>query len=251
MARRLDVRETGAVKQLQLPLGPGVSRRRKGVDQFCLYCGRPADTREHVPPKALLEKPWPIDLRTVPACGPCNRSWSLDEEYLAVVLAHVGDVPHHAAKIEDGGTVDRALQSSPNLEDRIIRSLSVNADGRVLFRPEIERIAAVVEKVAFGLHALKYGLGFSQADFSCIAVAGPGEDLPPKLEPGLWTWPGQRRKRWTNVQDKVFRFLFAKGWLVGDAPLYCFINLHDTLIAVVSCPPAVTRAKGRLASAPW
>ncbi|HKT54823.1 MAG TPA: hypothetical protein VJP88_10260 [Caulobacteraceae bacterium] len=239
------------MKQLQLPLGPGVSRRQKGLDQFCLYCGRPADTREHVPPKTLLEKPWPINLRTVPACGPCNRSWSLDEEYLAVVLAHVGDAPHLAAKIEDGGKFDRSLQSFPGLDDRIIKSLSIDSEGRVRFEPEMGRIATVVEKVAFGLYALKYGRGASRSDFACIAVAGPGAELPPNLVPALWIWPGIRRKRWTPVQDSVFSFLFAKGWLAGDAPLYCFMNLHNTLIAVVSCPAAATRAKARLASAPW
>jgi hypothetical protein len=237
--------------QLQLPLEPGSARRRNGLDQFCLYCGRAADTREHVPPRTFLEQPWPINLRTVPSCLACNRAWSLDEQYLAVVLAQVGSVPHLAAKVEEGGMVDRALRASPKLDDRIIRSLSVAADGRVQFRPETGRIAAVVEKVAFGLHALKYGRGADQAAFSCRAVVGPGEDLPPGLQSALWIWPGLRRKRWTKVQDGVFSFLFAKGWMVNDAPLYCFLNLHDTLVAAVSCPPPVARVKGRLASAPW
>lgn len=168
-----------------------------------------------------------------------------------MVLAQVGNVPHLAAKVEEGGKIDRALQSSPNLDERIIRSLSVDPDGHVQFRPEIERIAAVVEKVAFGLHALKYGRGSGRSDFSCVAVAGPGQNLPPGLQTALWIWPGLRRKRWTRVQDKVFSFLFAKGWMVDDAPLYCFMNLHDTLVAAVRCPPPIARTKGRLASAPW
>src|SRR5690606_29641066 len=136
----------------------------------------------------------------------------LDEEYLAIVLAHVGHAPHLAAKVDDGGTFDRALKSSPNLDDRIIRSLSVADDGRVHFQPEMERITRVVEKVAFGLHALRYGRGANRSDFSCIAIAGPGEELPPPLLPALWIWPGIRRKPWTKVQHRVFRFLFAKGW---------------------------------------
>jgi hypothetical protein len=248
---RADGRDFATMKQLQLPLGPGKSRRHKGLDQFCLYCGRPADSREHVPPKTLLEKPWPINLRTVPACAPCNQSWSLDEEYLAVVIAHVGDAPHLAAKVENGGKFDRALQFSPHLDDRIINSLSVDAEGQVQFQPEMSRIAVVVEKVAFGLYALRYGRGASRADFSCVAVAGPGSELPPNLLPALWIWPGLRRKRWTPVQNNVFSFLFAKSWRAGDAPLYCFMDLHDTLIAAVRCPPPVARAKGRLTSAPW
>lgn len=101
----------------QLPLSPASPGRQKGLVQFCLYCGRPADTREHVPPKALLEQPWPNNLRTVPACGDCNGSWSLDEEYLAIVLAQIGHAPHLAAKVDGGGKFDRALKSSPKLHD--------------------------------------------------------------------------------------------------------------------------------------
>ena len=243
-----DLRRRSEATQLELPLEPGGFRRRKRIDQFCLYCGDPAGSRDHVPPKSLLLQPWPIDLRTVPACVPCNRSWSLDEQYIAVVLAQVGTVPHLSAKIEDGGVVDRALQSSPGLDERIIRSLSVDDEGRVEFTPEIERIAWVLEKVAFGLHALKYGRGPHRTEFACLAVTSPGEDLPPGLQPALWIWPGLRRKRWTKVQDKVFSFLFATGWRVDDAPLYCFMNLQDTLMAVISCPPPIARPKRRLAS---
>lgn len=238
-------------RQLQLPLGLGPVRRVKGLDQFCLYCGAAADTREHVPPKALLDKPWPINLRTVPACQPCNRGWSLHEEYLAIVLAQLGDSPCLTARVAEGGSVDRALQRSPRLDDRIIDALSVNPDGRVQLNVETERVSAVAEKVAFGLHALKYGHGGGLDSFSCIAMAGPEQDLPSGLVTALWDWPGVRRKRWTRVQEGVFSFLFAKGWLAGGAPLYCFMNLHDTLLAVVSCPAPVTRAKRRLASPPW
>jgi hypothetical protein len=167
------------------------------------------------------------------------------------VLAHVGHAPYLTAKVEDGGKFDRALKSSPTLDDRIIRSLSVADDGGVQFQPEMVRITRVVEKIAFGLHALRYGRGANRSDFSCIAIAGPGQELPPSLIPALWIWPGIRRKPWTKVQHRVFRFLFAKGWMAGDAPLYCFIDLYDTLVAVISCPPPVMRRKGRLPSAPW
>lgn len=239
------------MKQLELALGGDQTRRRGGRDQLCLYCGMPAGTRDHVPPKALLEPPWPSNLRTVPACTLCNASWSLDEEYLAVLLAHVGGAEHLTSKLVAGGKVDRAFEASPALEDRLIRSLSVSSEGRVLVTPDLSRVARIVEKISFGLFALKYGPGASRDRFTCRALCGPGEDLPPPLFPALWVWPGLRRKRWTVVQQGVFSFLFAKGWMAGDAPLYCFMNLHDTLLAAVDCPPPVVRNRWRLSSRPW
>lgn len=213
----------------------------------CLYCGRPADTRDHVPPKVLLQRPLPANVRTVPACGPCNRSWSLDEEYLAIVLAQIGTTPYLAAKAGEGGSVDRALMASPGLDERIIRSLSVDA-GEVYFAPEFARVANVAEKIAWGLHALRYGPGSTRFAFKCIVVADASEHPPPALLSVLYVWPGNRTKRWTTVQDGVFSFLLAKSWMAGVAPLYCVMNLYETLLVAVSCPPPVSHRKERLSA---
>ena len=54
---------------------------------WCVLCGEPLDpavaSREHVPSKALLDKPYPSDLSIVLACPNCNHSLSMDEEYFA------------------------------------------------------------------------------------------------------------------------------------------------------------------------
>jgi len=105
--------------QMFLPLAEPLQngRRRRSSTLSCVYCGATANTRDHVPPKALLEEPRPINLRTVPACDSCNAGWSLDEEYMAVVLAQVGHRPHLMAKVEEGGAVDRALSAAPGLDE--------------------------------------------------------------------------------------------------------------------------------------
>src|SRR5690349_5967316 len=53
---------------------------------FCVYCGGPEETRDHVPSKVLLDEPYPTPLPVVPACERCNGSFSLDEEYLACFI---------------------------------------------------------------------------------------------------------------------------------------------------------------------
>ena len=55
-----------------------------------MHCGTDLNstetTQEHVPSKCLLRKPCPVKSITIEACRECNKSFSLDEEYLKVLL---------------------------------------------------------------------------------------------------------------------------------------------------------------------
>ena len=52
----------------------------------CVFCGLPAETREHTPSKVFLSKPYPDNLSLVPSCGECNNSFSNDELYTFILL---------------------------------------------------------------------------------------------------------------------------------------------------------------------
>lgn len=56
------------------------------LNSICVFCGSEGDTRDHVPSKALLVKPFPNDLPVVPACSPCNKKFSVDEEYVGCFI---------------------------------------------------------------------------------------------------------------------------------------------------------------------
>ena len=231
----------------QLSLDFGAYTQRRGVAasrgrSACVYCNATATSRDHVPPRFLLEKPLPRDLLTVPSCRDCNRSFSLDEQYLQVVIAKIGHVPQLMAKVEKGGVVDRALGRAPGLDQRIVESLDVRSDGRVWLMPERERILRIVQKIAYGLFICRYGMGASFGAFSALAVYGPEEEIPQPVVAASHYWPGIRRKRWISVQKDVFSYLFAKGWLSHDPPLYCLVGLHRTLLGVVACPDPRSKA---------
>lgn len=49
---------------------------------FCIYCGEIADSREHVPSKALGDG----ENIVVPSCKKCNNEFSYDEKYLSYVI---------------------------------------------------------------------------------------------------------------------------------------------------------------------
>jgi len=53
----------------------------------CVFCGDPATTRDHVPPKGVFPDPKPSDLITVPACDSCNSDTKLDDEYFRWLVA--------------------------------------------------------------------------------------------------------------------------------------------------------------------
>ena len=49
----------------------------KSREKGCIYCGKPATTREHIPSKAFLIEPYPEDLATLPACFECNNGFQM------------------------------------------------------------------------------------------------------------------------------------------------------------------------------
>ena len=216
-----------------------------GSDQ-CVYCGRPAQTRDHVPPRCLLEKPFPANLATVASCHTCNAKFSLNEQYFLTVLAQVGFTPSLLSKVKEGGVVDRALSRAPALDERIAQSLSVGEDGSVLLTPDFKRMLEIARKVVFGLFVRRYGRQISLDHFRPIGIFHQEQSLPQPIVGAMHYWPGIRRKHWTVVQESVFEYLFAKGWMISDPPLYCFVNFHDTLLAVVGCPDPASLRRNRI-----
>lgn len=67
--------------------GKGVyTESRKDTNNYCLYCGEKADSREHLPSKAFLNRPYPDELSIIPACSKCNNGYSDDERYVSRFL---------------------------------------------------------------------------------------------------------------------------------------------------------------------
>ena len=60
---------------------------------LCIHCGeglhRGSRSRDHIPTRALLDRPYPDYLPTVEVYGECNNEFSKDESYLVVLIACV------------------------------------------------------------------------------------------------------------------------------------------------------------------
>lgn len=137
---------------------------------ICIYCqSEEGPTRDHVPPRQLLRKPYPTNLLTVPSCDECNRSYSRDEEYFRLVI--VGLVCHtpEAEQLFDG-PMSRSMDRIPGLEDLMFGSLAVNDEG-VALDVDYSRIHRVADKIARGLRFAVLGLFSSSQTPYSIAFA--------------------------------------------------------------------------------
>lgn len=136
---------------------PGDRRMRQNLNLgddrnqgWCVYCGGLDETRDHVPSRVLLEKPFPENLPVVPACGKCNNSCARDEEYLACLVecAIAGAV----ATASKRPRVRAILERSAGLLARLTAARYASS-GQIGFSAETERVRNVLIKLARG-HAV-------------------------------------------------------------------------------------------------
>ena len=199
--------------------------RLKGT---CAYCGGAAGgSRDHVPSKGLLRRPYPPNLPVIAACPTCNNQFSADEEYLRLflrcVLVGSTDPNHHAE-----ADVARGLCRHTRLRERIawskVQQRNLFGGSECRWLPEITRINRVVLKNARGHVCYEYG-AHSEGEPSFVAGA-PLEEMGDGLrhafsdgQPTLAGWPelGSRmmtrivtgkdmRDGWIIVQDGVYRY---------------------------------------------
>lgn len=124
----------------------------------CVHCGDLPGTRDHVPPRAFLDPPYPEALAVVPACAPCNQQASADEQYITCALEVAVCGSSDPSDLERD-SVARALQHSPGLRARLV----AHYDGTAL-AVEPDRVTRVLTKAARGLWAYETSAADVDAD---------------------------------------------------------------------------------------
>lgn len=112
----------------------------------CIYCGGLPETRDHVPSRALLDAPLPENLPVVGACRKCNNAFSSDEEYFVCLLESVLRGSTAAVRRP---LVANVFLRNPALRSRIDEARQ-ERNGQVLFSIEVDRVEAVLLKLARG-----------------------------------------------------------------------------------------------------
>ena len=218
---------------------------------YCIYCGAHATTRDHVPPKLLLDRPFPQNLQTVPSCRACNNDASLDEQYLLVLLGHVSSSPSIQAKLAPGGLIDRTLSRSPALEERLLQALDVDDEtGNPIIRPEMHRVSRIVQKVATGLFALRYGRAPSPVEVGHAALY-PYTSIDQRPSSYFVATFTERfkTKLWRNVQPGTFSYIFVRD-PKHSGKVWCVMDIYQSVWGVVHFPNPKS-AKVRLNQQLW
>lgn len=119
-------------------------QRNKG---WCVFCGGPEETRDHVPSKVLLDDPLPQKLPVVPACTKCNGEFSRDEAYFACLIecALTGSLESAQRRPKIG----KLLARSPLLAARLAAARYQHED-QIGITPEPDRVRAMILKLARG-----------------------------------------------------------------------------------------------------
>lgn len=213
----------------------------------CIYCGKHADTRDHVPPKFLLERPLPRNLlRTVPSCRKCNHGASLDEQYLLVLLGQVSLSPAIAAKLAPDGAIDRTLVRSPALEERLLQAIEIDDEtGMPFIRPETERVNRVVKKIALGLFALRYGRIPPTEQIGPVSLYSyvPHDARPMPYFAATFT-ERFKSKTWHTVQAGMFSYIFVRDPM-HSGRIWCIMDIHAAFWGIVHFPnPRAGKATG-------
>ena len=173
-------------------------------DGMCIHCNRSLDdsnrSREHVPTRSLLRKPYPAELITMEACRDCNGSFSRDEQYLAVlldaVLAGTADPDEQVTPSAAKRYKQNPLLRDRNEESRITGS-NLFGEVETIFYPKIERVNRVVVKNARG-HVL-YELDIYVDDTPSNVVAVPLQNLA-------------REQKDRFALNPIYERIFFDGW---------------------------------------
>jgi hypothetical protein len=193
---------------------------------FCIHCGGNTRTRDHVPSRIFLDEPYPPNPSVVPACEPCNGTFSKDEEYLACLVecARVGLVCESAVQRDK---VRSILREKPKLALRLAQA-QMETGSSVSFSIEAARARNVFVKLgrghaAFELNEPRYD---DPSIVTCVPLPSMPEEVRRRFEtpPGSGIWPevGSRAMQrlalsdtgtaeWIVVQPARYRYLASVG----------------------------------------
>lgn len=196
----------------------------------CAYCGNATETRDHVPARVLLDKPFPDNLAVVPACLECNNAASADEEYLAcLVECVVCGVTEPASLGREN--IRRLLSERAALRGKLAAAHRREGEQSV-FSVELERIERIVVKLARG-HSL-YELNEPQLSAPSSVTIAPLHLLDDEAREAFERTAGQGFGIWPEVGSRAMQRLIESGqeWITVQPSRYRYLATADSEVRV-------------------
>lgn len=225
---------------------------------MCCYCGGPANTSDHTPPRCLLPKKLPnnVQAMTIPACSDCNGGFAVDEMRVAAIVCTVSFVQADRDAVAEGGWVASAMRRDAALGEFI--SSRLGDDG--IFYPDeavASALARIMAKTATGLLFYEFGRLMPPAKVSVVAiehahaihplalveqhrrddgftaeVTPSGRELERQVV-ALYGLPPPNMPKWRTYVPGYFEYLFIRR---SNNTLLTALNLHDALTVLLECP---------------
>jgi hypothetical protein len=206
--------------------------RNKG---FCVHCGGPYQTDDHMPSRVFLDKPYPDNLSVSPSCSACNNYFSSHEEYLACVLECIVCNSTDPHKLERSKISNR-LERSPKLAAMIGQIRHIE-DGQILWDVDQERVKIVMVKLARGHASFELAepqTGEPDEYFCkplCVLTSDELAVFENEPEASYTAWPevGSRAmSRLLILKDAVY----DEGWLLVQEGRYRFRALLENGVTI-------------------
>lgn len=199
----------------------------------CIHCGAAktaAFTRDHVPSKALLDRPFPDNIPTFDICAKCNNDLSRDEEYLKLIISCVFEGTCEPDELNDE-TVARALRRNgpmlAALRNARREHYSEGAGRQIVWLPDLSRLLPPLIKNARG-HFI-YELGEPANGEPVSAVACPLQNLDQATRDTFESisigagWPEVGSRMMTRLVSGAD---LSNGWIIVQPGVYRYA-LHE------------------------
>lgn len=123
----------------------------------CYYCGEPATTREHAPPKAFFPPKANLQLKTVPSCEKHNNAKSEDDQYLLAHICINAGAGDNLPKSIFLRSIVPQLEFSENFRRSIVEGSASHPDGGVAYRVDLDRFDSFFDSLCHALYFDRYG----------------------------------------------------------------------------------------------
>jgi hypothetical protein len=217
-------------------------------DLKCVYCGEPATTKDHIPPRNLF-RILPHNLITVPACLNCNNDSSKDDEFFRAVLLSDDRIQGHPNAQQLIQTFNRSLARPTGfgvLIDKVRRSFSLISPQGIIYgtgtglETDFIRESKVLTRIMKGLfyHELQrpHPENNSISVFSTKNIGPGSENLATVLE--MIGYIKNENKRTIDI--------FSYGWAVAeDHPdaTFWILTFYKTFPFFIFSVPPIPRLK--------
>lgn len=186
-------------------------------EQYCYWCGAPAKTKEHVPPKCFFPEDYKMNgeiirynwskLITVPSCEEHNNSKSQLDEYLLTRIVPFANMnnPHVVELL--AGRLGRAIsRNKPLLQPR-------RFDGENLyFDADDRKLGYSIEALARALYFHEFSCCFEGSCYIFIGSYAPSSDLYERNRSAL-ELAKKERPQWNTclkgAYPEIFKYQFS------------------------------------------